>query len=109
MHIVDSHCHLDRINLEDFDNNFDNVLNKAYEKNVKSFLCACIDFDNFKYVLELAHKYPNIYASRGLHPVDSAGFIPTVEEIVAVRKLANSNPEFLDGRELWIYKTIITI
>lgn len=82
MKIIDSHCHLDRIDLANFDDNFDNILQNAYAKNVHEFLCVCIDFKNFDAVLNIAKKYPNIYASRGLHPVNDIGVVPSVDEIL---------------------------
>jgi TatD DNase family protein len=82
MHIIDSHCHLDRVDLTAFDNNFDNMLSVAYEKSVKEFLCVCIDFNNAQAVLNLAKKYPNIYASYGLHPVNDEGIVPSVDDIL---------------------------
>lgn len=82
MKIIDSHCHLDRVDLRDFDGDFDNVLKASYEKSVQEFLCVCIDFENFDAVLNVAKKYPNIYASRGLHPVNDEGAIPSVDEIL---------------------------
>jgi TatD DNase family protein len=82
MHIIDSHCHLDRVDLTQFDDNFDTMLNAAYQNNIKEFLCVCIDFDNASDVLNLAQKYPNIYASYGLHPTNDIGVVPSVDEII---------------------------
>jgi Tat protein secretion system quality control protein TatD with DNase activity len=35
MHIIDSHCHLDRVDLTQFDDNFDTMLNSEYLNNIK--------------------------------------------------------------------------
>ena len=33
--------------------------------------------------------------------------LPSQEEIRAVKEIADSNPELLDGRELWILKEFV--
>ncbi len=87
MKIIDSHCHLDKINLAKFNNDFDNILIKADEFHVKEFLCVCIDFNNFNTIVDLAERYTQIYTTVGLHPANDIGVIPTVEKIT---KLANN-------------------
>ncbi len=81
MHIIDSHCHLDRVDLEQFDHDFDIMLETAKTHNIREFLCVCIDFNNAEVVRDMAVKYPNIYASFGLHPVNDIGYVPTLDEI----------------------------
>lgn len=88
MQITDSHCHLDKIDLSIFNNSMDNVLSEANQLSVKHFLCACIDLENFPKVLELAKKYPQIYASVGVHPTHKNGKEVSADELI---KLANNN------------------
>ena len=38
--IVDSHCHLDRLDFDKLDLNLDQVLDKARAKKVEHFLCV---------------------------------------------------------------------
>lgn len=82
--LVDSHCHLDTLDLTLFDNNMDNVLAAARQQEVEYFLCVCIDLENFPKVLELAQRYPNVYASVGLHPNSQAVTEPTEEQLISL-------------------------
>ena len=84
--LTDSHCHLDKIDLEFFDNNFENMINAAKDADVSQFLCACIDTENFSKVLEPAQKHANIYCSVGVHPTHKDSYHPTVDELVELAK-----------------------
>lgn len=68
--LVDSHCHLDRLDLTRFDSNLDAVLNDARQRGVKHFLCIGISADNAEVVRELARRYPDVDCSVGVHPLD---------------------------------------
>lgn len=86
MYIVDSHCHLDRVDLSQADNQLANILLNAEEKFVKYFLCVCIDLENFSQVFDIAKQYPNISASVGVHPTEQDGEEPSIEKLI---ELAN--------------------
>ena len=53
MHIVDSHCHIDRVDLEHFGGSIESMLAHADEMSVKEFLCVCIDLEHFDDVFSL--------------------------------------------------------
>jgi TatD DNase family protein len=76
MHIIDSHCHIDRVDLEHFAD--------ADEMSVKEFLCVCIDLEHFDDVFSLAKSHAQIYASVGVHPVEQEGRDPTVDELLTL-------------------------
>ncbi|MBC8493283.1 MAG: TatD family hydrolase [Candidatus Thioglobus sp.] len=84
MHIVDSHCHIDRVDFDQFGGSVESMLAHANELSVKQFLCVCIDLENFDAVFSLAKKYPQIYASVGVHPTEQAGKDPSVDELLAL-------------------------
>jgi TatD DNase family protein len=71
--LVDSHCHLDRIDLEPFDNSLDKALNAANELKVGHFLCVAINCDNQQDVLKVAESRDDISASVGIHPLYTKG------------------------------------
>ena len=81
--LVDSHCHLDRLDLSKHDNNLATALGAARENDVKYMLNVCIDFDNFNAVHNIALNDENIYASVGVHPTEEADTPPTVEQLVS--------------------------
>ena len=80
--LTDSHCHLDKIDLTHFDNQFSNMIDAAQEADVSQFLCVCIDTEHFQDVLKPAQQYSNIYCSVGVHPTHQDSYAPTLEELV---------------------------
>jgi TatD DNase family protein len=84
--LTDSHCHLDKIDLEFFDNKFSNMIDAAHDADVSQFLCACIDTENFQKVLKPAQQYENIFCSVGVHPTHKDSYHPTVKELVELAK-----------------------
>ena len=84
MHIIDSHCHLDRVDLSAFGDSMESLLAHAKTFSVNEFLCVCIDLENFPVVLDLARQYAPIYASVGVHPTEQNGKDPTVEELITL-------------------------
>jgi len=79
--LVDSHCHLDRLDLSQYDNNLDLAIKAAQGLGVGHFLCVCIDIDNFPAVLKIAERYQNVFASVGVHPTEIIPMEPSHEEL----------------------------
>ncbi len=84
MNIVDSHCHIDRVDLSQFGGSVESVLAQAKDLSVTKFLCVCIDLENFDEVFSLAKNHQQIYASVGVHPTEQDGKDPSVEELLAL-------------------------
>jgi TatD DNase family protein len=84
MNIVDSHCHIDRVDLAKFGGSVESMLSHAKDLSVMQFLCVCIDLEHFDDVFSLAKAYDNIYASVGVHPTEQEGKDPSVEELLAL-------------------------
>ncbi|HEB54913.1 MAG TPA: TatD family deoxyribonuclease [Gammaproteobacteria bacterium] len=82
MFLVDSHCHLDRLDLKPFDNQLEGALEHAREQGVGHMLCVCIDLEHLDDVLQPAQKYDFISASVGVHPNEREGRDPNVDELV---------------------------
>ena len=81
--IVDSHCHLDLLNLDDLHyQSLDEVLQFAETKNIKHCLCVNVTWEDFPKVLNIAEQYPNVSASVGVHPSEQEGHDPSIEELV---------------------------
>lgn len=80
--LIDSHCHLDRLDLTSYQGDLSLALKAAQDKDVSHILCVCIDLENFKSVLSIAENYPHISASVGLHPTDVLEIAPSVDELV---------------------------
>jgi len=85
MRLVDSHCHLDQLDLTPYAGDLSNALAYAKEEGVIHFLCVCITLKDFPAMLNLAKTHPNVSASVGLHPNEIDILTePTVDELVAL-------------------------
>ncbi|MFP4611362.1 MAG: TatD family hydrolase, partial [Thiohalophilus sp.] len=82
MYLVDSHCHLDRLDLEPFDGQLEGALQNAREHGVEHMLCVCINMENRTDVLDVARQHDFISASVGVHPNENEGHDPDVDELV---------------------------
>ena len=63
--MIDVHCHL---NLHAFDEDFDEVANRAFESGVKAIVNTGTSIPSSRKAVELARKYDNMYAIVGVHP-----------------------------------------
>lgn len=66
--LIDSHCHLNRLDLSEFDNQLDNVLNQAKANGVAHMLCVSVELDDWPILRDLAERYPQVSVSVGVHP-----------------------------------------
>ncbi|MDP1604500.1 MAG: TatD family hydrolase [Legionella sp.] len=87
--LIDSHCHLNMIDLSEFDSQLDNVIKKALENDVKRFLTVCVELEDYPALCDIANKYNNIYISVGIHPNNEVENEPDSH---ALMNLANSHP-----------------
>ncbi len=81
MLLVDSHCHLDQLDLVPYDGDLSKALHYAEEQGVTHFLCVCITLKDFPAMLAIAKSFPNVSASVGLHPNEQETVEPTAEDI----------------------------
>lgn len=84
MFLVDSHCHLDRLDLTPYDGKLEGALNNAREHGVGHMLCVCIDLEHLEDVLEPARQYDFVTASVGVHPNEHEGEEPDCDRLVAL-------------------------
>ena len=86
MQIIDSHCHIDRVDLDAFGGSIESMLDHARNLSVDKFLCVCIDLEHFDDVHTLSKSYPNIYCSVGVHPTETNCKDPSIEELLEYAK-----------------------
>ena len=67
---IDSHCHLDRLKLEEFDNNLSNVVEQATNANVNKMLCVSVTLEDFPSMAEKTLNFPQVLLSCGAHPLN---------------------------------------
>jgi len=63
--VIDVHCHL---NFHAFKKDFDKIIKKAHEAGVKTIINVGTSVESSERAVELAEKYPNLYAIVGIHP-----------------------------------------
>lgn len=80
--LIDSHCHLDQLDLASYSGRIDLALDAARARGVGHFLCVCIDMNNFPAVLQIAEQYADVSASVGNHPNEQNAPDPTLEELI---------------------------
>jgi len=80
--LVDSHCHLDRLDLSHFDGSLDAALAAAGAQDIGHFLCVSINLEDYPAMLKLAEQHGQVSASVGLHPNEQGGHEPDSDELV---------------------------
>ena len=80
--LVDSHCHLDMLDLSAYDHGLDGVLESARETGVEQLLCVCINLEDYPRMLSLVEPHREVAVSVGVHPNEQGGREPEVEELV---------------------------
>ena len=92
--LVDSHCHLDRLDLTPYHGDLSRALQAAMNRGVEQFLCIGIGHRNFQQVIDIARKYSNVYATAGLHPLEfnESGSLPS-SDIESWLRQAATDPE----------------
>jgi TatD DNase family protein len=75
--LTDSHCHLDKLSLVDFEGGLSDAISAAKEEGVSQFLCVAIDCNNTPTVVDIAKNYKSVYASAGVHPMHAHETIAT--------------------------------
>lgn len=82
--LIDSHCHLDRLAFSAGDD-LDTLLEAARGRGVGGFLTVGVDLASSRQMVDLAARYPDVYASVGVHPLqETPQPVPAVAELVAL-------------------------
>lgn len=86
--LIDSHCHLDRLDLARAGNSLDGLLDAARARGVGGFIAVGVDLESSRQLAALATGYPDVYVSVGAHPLQEADIaVPEVEALLALGRL----------------------
>lgn len=80
---VDSHCH---INFPELQSNLDGVLGAMASNAVTHALCVSVTLEAFPEVLAIAERFPNVFASVGVHPDTEEGEEPALERLLELAR-----------------------
>lgn len=82
--LIDSHCHLDRLDLSAHGGSLDAALAAARARGVGHFLCIGISADNAAAVKALSERYADVDCTVGVHPLDlQPGVAPALDWLLA--------------------------
>ncbi|MEY2537134.1 MAG: TatD DNase family protein [Verrucomicrobiota bacterium] len=84
--LVETHAHLD---YPDFAPDFDDVLRRATDAGVTRIITIGTSVESSRRAIDLAEKYPNVYAVIGVHPTHVEK--STEDAIDSLRELARNN------------------
>lgn len=79
---IDSHCHLDRIDLKDFNNNFSELMDTIQQAQVERLLCVSISLEEYPVMKSLVQDRDNIDISVGVHPCDTKDDTVKLQQLV---------------------------
>ena len=82
--LIDSHCHLDRIDLKPYQNDFACFMHEAEVNQIEHLLCIAIDLESYPAMLDLVAGFQQISVTVGVHPNVQDCKDPTVDELVAL-------------------------
>ncbi len=81
--LIDSHCHLDRLDLSQYPDGLGGALAAAREQGVTHFLNVSINMESYPLIRQMAEQHDEISISVGVHPNETEGENPTVEQLVS--------------------------
>lgn len=84
---VDSHCHLDRLDLTPYSGDLAAAISAAKDCGVHRLLCIGIDMQNAAAVIDIASRFDGVSASVGVHPMDVGDQLADMTEL---RQLASA-------------------
>lgn len=79
---IDSHCHLDRIDLKPYDGDFARFMAVADQQSIEHMLCIAIDMERYPAMQAMVQPYPHISLSVGVHPNETDGEEPDLQRLV---------------------------
>ena len=80
--LVDSHCHLDMLDLPSFEGGLDGVITAARASGVGHMLCVSVNLEDYPAMLALVEDRDEVSVSVGVHPNTREGRDPTPAELV---------------------------
>lgn len=82
--IIDSHCHLDRLELTPWGGELARALDAARAAGVGTMLNVNIDLEHEAAVRSIAEAHADIWFSVGVHPSEQEGEEPSLERLLAL-------------------------
>jgi TatD DNase family protein len=84
--LVDSHCHLDRIDLRPFRGKLSDALDAAVETGVEHFLSVSTDLESWPQLVSMVADQQRVSLSVGVHPNEDKGRAPGADQLVELAR-----------------------
>ncbi len=81
---VDSHCHLNMLDLSPYDGDLSALIKAANDVGVERMLCVGVDLVHAQNVIDIAQQYSCVAASVGIHPSEKMVNDVTIEQLIAL-------------------------
>lgn len=85
--LIDSHAH---IYYRDYSGDFEEMLSRAADAGVGAILVVGTDIESSRQSVELAEKYPQLYAAAGIHPHDAGRVTEACYDVIRDLVLSSS-------------------
>lgn len=80
--IIDSHCHLNMLNLTAYNGDLNALLTNARNNDVGYFLSVCTELADIPKIKAIAENYADVSISIGIHPNETAQQKLTEDELI---------------------------
>ena len=80
--LIDSHCHLDRVDMSPHEGDFSLFMDDTRAAGISHMLCVSIDLESYPAMRALVDPFDDISVSVGVHPNDRDRHEPDVQELV---------------------------
>lgn len=80
--LIDSHCHLDRLDLAPYQNDFSRLIGETVESGVSHLLCVSITLEKYVGMRSLVDPHSEISVSVGVHPTEEHCEEPDIARLI---------------------------
>lgn len=82
--LIDSHCHLDMVDLQAHQGDFAHLMQACADAGVTRMLSVSVNLEDYPAMRALVAPYPSVDISVGVHPNHTNGREPNVDDLVAL-------------------------
>lgn len=82
--LIDSHCHLDRLDLSPYQNDFSRLIKDTIAGGVSHLLCVSITLEKYIGMRALVDAYPEVSVSVGVHPTEEHCEEPNIDRLTGL-------------------------
>ncbi|MFT2112409.1 TatD family hydrolase [Marinomonas sp. 2405UD68-3] len=83
--LIDTHCHLDGLDLSPYNGSLEGALDAAAELGVKQIVSISVDLEGVPKILEFTER-DGVYASAGVHPLHAEGLLKDEKRLIELAK-----------------------